>query len=171
MLNKELVKKAHEMAREIKGEYPEVNYQIQFGLCVSYLLSEEKGEYNKMVELKGTEKQVKYAEDLKEVANQICAKLTAKFENIEIPEEKQQMVKDFINYVKGANETYQTLENAGDVISIGTNLSYNKGYVQNGHINILSTTGLGYVDFISVLDARGLFVKNDMFQKVLEKLR
>ncbi|KEI12752.1 hypothetical protein [Clostridium novyi] len=40
--SKEVVKKAHEMAREIKKEYMEVDYRVQFGLCLSYLLSEEE---------------------------------------------------------------------------------------------------------------------------------
>ncbi|WP_039242693.1 hypothetical protein [Clostridium botulinum] len=40
--NREVIKKAHEMAREIKKEYPEVDYKTQFGLCLSYLLSEKE---------------------------------------------------------------------------------------------------------------------------------
>lgn len=51
MLNKEIMKKAHQMTREIKAEFPEVNYQIQLGLCISYLL-EEKGEVEVKVEEK-----------------------------------------------------------------------------------------------------------------------
>ncbi|NFV48385.1 hypothetical protein FDJ70_12180 [Clostridium botulinum] len=35
------------MAREIKKEYPEVDYKVQFGLCLSYLLSEKKEEEKK----------------------------------------------------------------------------------------------------------------------------
>lgn len=62
---KDLMKKAHQMTREIKREYPEVDYKFQLGLCMSYLLSEKKGG-NRMVELKGTEKQIKWAEDIKE---------------------------------------------------------------------------------------------------------
>lgn len=62
MSNKELFVKAHKMAKGIKKEYPEVNYMFQFSLCLSYL-REEGG--NGMVELKGTEKQVKWAEDIR----------------------------------------------------------------------------------------------------------
>ena len=32
-----MFKKAHEMAKEIKREYPEVDYRLQFGLCLAYL--------------------------------------------------------------------------------------------------------------------------------------
>ena len=39
--NKEIIKKAHEMTKEIKKEYSEVDYKTQFGLCLSFLLSEE----------------------------------------------------------------------------------------------------------------------------------
>lgn len=63
MSNKDLFVKAHKMTKEIKREYPEVNYMFQFSLCLSYL--KEEGE-NTMVELKGTEKQVKWAEDIRE---------------------------------------------------------------------------------------------------------
>lgn len=64
MSNKELFKKAHKMTKEIKKEYPEVNYMFQFSLCLTYL--KEEGE-NTMVELKGTEKQVKWAEDIRNI--------------------------------------------------------------------------------------------------------
>lgn len=45
MSNKELFKEAHKMAKEIKREYPEVDYMFQFSLCLSYLkegVKEEK---------------------------------------------------------------------------------------------------------------------------------
>ena len=62
MTKKELMVKAHKMAREIKNEYPAVNYKFQLGLCLTYL--HEEGD-NDMVELKGSEKQVKWAKELK----------------------------------------------------------------------------------------------------------
>jgi len=37
---KNLMKAAHKMAKEIKAEYPEVNYKFQLGLCISYLSKE-----------------------------------------------------------------------------------------------------------------------------------
>lgn len=44
MFDKELVKEAHRLAREIKTEYPEVNYSFQFGICIKYLLSNKEVE-------------------------------------------------------------------------------------------------------------------------------
>lgn len=44
MNKKELMKKAHEMTKEIKREYPEVDYRFQFGLCLSFLMNEEETE-------------------------------------------------------------------------------------------------------------------------------
>lgn len=37
---KELMKAAHEMTKEIRKEFPEVDYQAQLGLCISYLYNE-----------------------------------------------------------------------------------------------------------------------------------
>ena len=39
---KNTFKRAHEMAKEIKKEYPEVDYRAQFGLCLSYLLNNKE---------------------------------------------------------------------------------------------------------------------------------
>lgn len=62
MLNKNLLKEAHKITKEIKKEYPEVNYKAQLGICISFLYNKEvKG----MVELKGTEKQVRWAEEIR----------------------------------------------------------------------------------------------------------
>ena len=59
---KKIFIEAHKMTREMVKEY-EVDYQAQFGLCLSYLFEEERG--MEMVELKGTERQVKWAEDIR----------------------------------------------------------------------------------------------------------
>lgn len=41
---KNLFKKAHEMAREVKAKHPEVDYRFQFGLCLSFLYSKKEEE-------------------------------------------------------------------------------------------------------------------------------
>ncbi len=59
---KKIFKKAHKMTREMVREY-EVDYQAQFGLNLSYLLNKEEEEKME-INFKGTEKQIKFAEDI-----------------------------------------------------------------------------------------------------------
>ena len=61
-MKRNLMKEAHKMTREIVNKYGDVNYMTQLGLCLSFL-SQEGGK--EMVELKGTEKQVKWEEDIR----------------------------------------------------------------------------------------------------------
>lgn len=42
LISKELMKEAHKLTRELKEQYPEIDYQVQLGLFISYLLEEEK---------------------------------------------------------------------------------------------------------------------------------
>lgn len=105
--NKEIIKKAHEMTKEIKKEYSDVDYKTQFGLCLSFLLSEEEGGANKMRELKGTEKQVKWAEDIRKEVIEMNDYL---LENVDALEEEKRINK--------AKEVYTTskeyLENVAE---------------------------------------------------------
>ena len=53
MTKKELMVKAHKMTKEIKNEYPNVDYKFQLGLCLAYLHQEgekEMGIEEKLVE-------------------------------------------------------------------------------------------------------------------------
>ena len=59
-----IMKEAHRLTKEIKKEFPNVDYKFQLGICMSYLLNGE-GE-NEMVELQGSEKQVKWALSIRE---------------------------------------------------------------------------------------------------------
>lgn len=61
-MKRNLMKEAHKMTKQIVSEYGDVDYMTQLGLCLSFL-SQEGGK--EMVELKGTEKQVKWAEDIR----------------------------------------------------------------------------------------------------------
>ena len=38
---KNILKKAHKLTKEIKEEYPEIDYKAQLGICISYLSKEE----------------------------------------------------------------------------------------------------------------------------------
>lgn len=59
-----ILKRAHELTKEIKREYPEVDYKAQLGICISFLYNNK--EVKGMVKLEGTEKQVKWAEEIRE---------------------------------------------------------------------------------------------------------
>jgi len=61
-MKRNLMKEAHKMTKEIVNKYGDVDYMTQLSLCLSFL-SQEGGK--EMVELKGTEKQVKWAEDIR----------------------------------------------------------------------------------------------------------
>ena len=61
-MKRNLMKEAHKMTREIVNKYGDVDYMTQLSLCLSFL-SQKGGK--EMVELKGTEKQVKWAEDIR----------------------------------------------------------------------------------------------------------
>lgn len=62
-MKKNLMKEAHKMTKEIKEQYPEVDYQAQLGLCLSFLAQE--GEQEMKIEGK-SEKQIKYAENCRD---------------------------------------------------------------------------------------------------------
>lgn len=73
---KNLFKKAHKMTRKIVERYNDVDYKAQFTLCLEYL-SEGEEEMVK-AELKGTEKQIKWAEDIRA---ELIEKINAAKEN------------------------------------------------------------------------------------------
>ena len=76
-----LMKEAHRLTKKIKNEFPEVNYKFQLGICMSYLLNGE-GE-NEMVELQGSEKQVKWATDIRENTIKSIDRALEKLEEIQ----------------------------------------------------------------------------------------
>ena len=77
---KNIMKEAHKMTREIKDKYPEVDYRTQLGLCMTYLL-EKNEEEEKMVEIKGTEKQVKLAEKIREKLTKDAERMIADYKD------------------------------------------------------------------------------------------
>ena len=48
---KNVMKAAHKMAKEIKAEYPNVDYKFQLGLCISYLSKKGENEMLKRTKL------------------------------------------------------------------------------------------------------------------------
>lgn len=92
MSNKELFVKAHKITKEIKREYPEVDYMFQFSLCLTYL--REEGE-NSMVELEGTEKQVKWAEDIRKTYLEGITKNREEVKNL-----NRNVVADYLDFFR-----------------------------------------------------------------------
>ncbi len=60
---KKLMRKAHQLTKEIKAEFPEVNYSAQLGLCITYLIKE--GNEMELPILTGSEKQIAWATEIR----------------------------------------------------------------------------------------------------------
>ena len=63
---KNIMIEAHRMTREIKRTSQEVDYKAQLGLCLSFLMTNKEEKVMEMAKLEGSEKQVKWAESLRE---------------------------------------------------------------------------------------------------------
>ena len=66
---KNIMKEAHNLTKKIikKGD----SYRATFRLCLSFIHTQVKKGVKKMVELKGSEKQIKWANDIREELNNI----------------------------------------------------------------------------------------------------
>lgn len=93
------------MTKEIKAQYPEVDYKFQFGLCLSFLMNEK--EETMKVKLEGSEKQVKWATEIREVVVE-CAKKDVEKAQTRY-NEKQNKARG--NKLNTAKETLEMLEN------------------------------------------------------------
>ena len=107
MTKKELMKKAHEMTKEIKTQYPEVDYRFQFGLCLSFLMNEKEETEMEEKKLEGSEKQVKWATEIREVVVE-CAKKDVEKAQARYNEKQN---KARANKLNTAKETLEMLEN------------------------------------------------------------
>lgn len=111
MTKKELMVKAHKMTKEIKTQYPGIDYKFQLGLCLAYL--QKEGE-NEMVELNGTEKQVKWANDIRKKALEGVEIAIEKLEEIQkgYVETRGKRLKRFDKYINKVNEIKEELLNS-----------------------------------------------------------
>ncbi|WP_049043225.1 hypothetical protein [Clostridium sporogenes] len=111
---KNLFKAAHKLTKEIKAEYPNVDYKAQFGICLSYLQN-KKGDC-KMVELKGTERQVAWAKDIRKdlitLLNDMKDKKDLVLGNCENEDEKTKMIKSFNRTVERVEKVINEETNA-----------------------------------------------------------
>ena len=100
-----IMREAHKMAKEIKNEYPEVDYKFQLGLCISYLLNERVEEKMELKELKGTEKQVKWANDIREKTLEFVAE-NKRLKELEALIQDVEEAKFFIDNLKVMTSQY-----------------------------------------------------------------
>ena len=118
-------KKAHEITKKIirKGD----SYRETFRLALIFVYSELKKGANKMIELKGTEKQVKYANDIKSKlvktinnAMQELEKFQA--ENIEINGKRSKKRDRLISEMKNELDIIINIENSKEIIESYKNI-------------------------------------------------
>lgn len=140
---KQIMKRAHEIAKKLVGDYAA---RLKYALKKAWAeyKASKKGDIN-MVELKGTEKQVKWAKDIKKCVENVIDHLEKNFSKVEFKKERkaekckiqldnlkkevenQENAKFFIDFFKGVNAENTVLENA-QVIKFGADDMANKGY-------------------------------------------
>ena len=114
-MKRNLMREAHKMTREIINKYGDVDYRTQLGLCLSFLSQEKGGK--EMVELKGSEKQVKWAEDLRGRFVKYLDYIKDLADGIEISESLQDDIEDDFNSLEEAFEVIEKQEKASKIIS------------------------------------------------------
>ena len=139
MLRRIMVR-AHELARGMEGDY-----QARLALALRIAWKEERGKEEvriEMKELKGTEKQIKYANDIKKAVLEIVEQLPEKIAKYSKDEEmKNKYIEIYNKDIKGLLESY---ENAGDFISDFKQVVYEKAKSQRVKIveDILKEKGI-----------------------------
>lgn len=113
-MKRNLMREAHKLTREIVNKYEDVDYKTQLGLCLSFL-SQEGGK--EMVELKGTAKQIKWAEDLRSRFVKYLDFIQDLASEIEISESLQDDIEDDFSSIEEAFEVIEKQEKASKIIS------------------------------------------------------
>lgn len=113
-MKRNLMREAHKLTKEIINKYGDVDYKAQLGLCLSFL-SQEGGK--EMVELKGTEKQIKWAEDLRGRFVKYLDFIKDLASEIEISESLQDDIEDDFDSIEEAFEVIEKQEKASKIIS------------------------------------------------------
>lgn len=135
-----LFKEAHKMAREIKRKYSNVDYKVQFSLCLSFL--NKKGDI-KLKELKGSEKQIIWANDIRtDILNLTNELEKSKLERIKNEDYKikdmsiEEMIERCKRKFERIREAISNIENAKFFIDNFRNvLKYNSLNQKAFHIN------------------------------------
>ncbi|MEG1411768.1 MAG: hypothetical protein RSD36_18190 [Terrisporobacter sp.] len=119
---KNIMKKAHEITKKIirKGD----SYRETFRLALIFVHSQIKKGVNKMIELKGTEKQVKYASDIKSKLVATMKDAADAIEEIQSQGTKRSKRRDKIaTQLREEIETINKIEEAKEIIETYKNLS------------------------------------------------
>lgn len=114
-MKRNIMREAHKMTKQIVDKYGDVDYKAQLGLCLSFLSQEKGGK--EMVELKGSEKQVKWAEDLRGRFVKYLDYIKDLADGIEISESLQDDIEDDFNSLEEAFEVIEKQEKASKIIS------------------------------------------------------
>ena len=109
---------AHRITRDMVEEYG-MDYRAQFAITLSYLLN--KKEEEEVRELKGTEKQVKWANDIMAIFDEIVADVEISIEKYSKTEERKEIER---NKLKDIKLKLDELEDAGQIINNYKKLSY-----------------------------------------------
>lgn len=124
MFNKNLIKEAHRLAKEIKAEHPEVNYNFQFGLNIKYLLSKVEGVEKVMVELVGSEKQIKWAEQIRIECSKVIDKFIEGAKELKMDENSLKLLNKFKQAFENQKQAQWFINSFRDVLDY--KLSYDK---------------------------------------------
>lgn len=114
-MKRNIMREAHKLTKEIISKYEDVDYKAQLGLCLSFLSQEKGGK--EMVELKGSEKQVKWAEDLRGRFVKYLDYIKDLADGIEISESLQDDIEDDFDSLEEAFEVIEKQEKASKIIS------------------------------------------------------
>lgn len=114
-MKRNIMREAHKLTKEIISKYGDVDYRTQLGLCLSFLSQEKGGK--EMIELKGSEKQVKWAEDLRGRFIKYLDYIKDLADGIEISESLQDDIEDDFDSLEEAFEVIEKQEKASKIIS------------------------------------------------------
>lgn len=132
---KNIMKEAHKLTREIKREYPEVDYKTQLGICISFL-SKNEGDVE-MTELKGTEKQIKWAESIRKNVLDVLENAINDYKKIVADMEKKngKTPKRFVKNIANINNLIEEVKKNNDA----------KKFIEDYRLTILEANELSEI--------------------------
>lgn len=158
-----LMSKAHKIAKTLIG-----NYSARLSLALKMVWAEIKKGV-KMVEMIGSEKQVKYAQDLKETVKLTAEKILEKMASKNLDHNNPKVV-EFVEYIKYANNAVQELEDAEMVIRTCKWISTKTHQAYSNSIVSFVDLGQNYKEIISSLVYNGIIEENKMVENALLRM-